>query len=62
MVRVINWKATNSETLFVAECHQDRDCRASNETWKGLIDEIKKQSKSKMGSCKVIITYYFDIE
>ena len=62
MVKLIHWKATETDEIYTAQCFEYKDCKVTSDNWKDLTNQIEKQSKGKIGSCKVIITYYFDIK
>ena len=62
MVRVINWNATrDKDGIYVANCHQFPNCVAQKADFDDLLDQITIISTDKMGSCKVLITHYIDI-
>lgn len=62
MVRLINWKATPKEGVWHAECHQFPKCKAIKLDFDDLIQEVKTMSTEKMGSCKVLMTIYFNTD
>jgi len=61
-MKVIHWKTEKIEDTFHAQCYEYKECIANNTDFDDLISDITNQSRSKLGSCKVLITYYFDIE